>query len=373
MDEIRSEFPIVNEMAYFDIAYGNSLPNCVREAMILFMSISQKNGVLTTHGHTREKIQETRLSFAKLINAQTSEIAFVKNTSEGLNFAANGIKFNEGNNVVINELEHKNNIFCWLRLRKKGVEIRIVPQKNGRIEISDIANYVDSKTKVVAISSTTNLGFRFDLLKLGKICRENSSYLVVDAIQSLGIEPLDVKKAGVSILSSSSHKGLLGPHGVGFFYCSDEIIDEIESTNVAGSCYEPSNNPRNAKLKHSAERFEGGNYNEVGICGVAAALEFIGKMDMVAVAKHSFALSEKFRDGLSTLGVNVTSSPIKAERSHIVTFNIANKTIPEIIEVMEINRIRVSGHYGVIRASFAHYNTEEEVDRALTVIERIIE
>jgi len=372
MDEIRSEFPIVKEMAYFDIAFGNSLPNCVKEAMTSFISIIQKEGVSVAHAHTRKKIDEARISFGKLINAQPSEIAFVKNTSEGLNFAANGIKYKKGDNVVINELEHKNNVFCWLRLNKKGIDVRVVPQKNGRVEIDDITSNVDSRTRAVAVASTTNLGFRFDLHELGKVCRENSAHLVVDGIQSLGIEPLDVKKAGIDMLSSSSHKGLLGPHGIGFFYCNDDIIDDIEPTNVAGSCYEPFEDPKTAKLKHSAEKFEGGNYNEVGICGVAAALDFIEKMDMAAVYKHSFTLSEKFRDGLLKLDANVTSSPKKTERSHISTFNIPGKTIPEIRDFLEKNRIRVSGHYGIIRASFDHYNTEGEVDKALKVIEKIM-
>lgn len=372
MDQIRAEFPITKEMAYFDIAYGNSLPNCVVKAMTEFLAINQKSGVSVTHEFTRKKIDESRRSFSKLIKAKPSEIAFVKNTSEGLNFAANGIRFRRGDNVVLNELEHKNNLFCWLRLGEKGVDARLVRQKSGRIKIDDIVKEIDSKTRVVAVASTTNLGFRFDLQRLGEVCEDNSAYLVVDAIQSLGIEPMDVGRANVDMLSSSSHKGLLGPHGVGFFYCKEEIINDIEPTNVAGSCYEPSDDLRETKLKHSAERFEGGNYNEVGICGVAAALDFIEKMNLEVVAKHSFYLSERFREGLLSLDADVTSSPYKTERSHIVTFNVPGRTSQQVMALLEKERIRVSAHYGVVRASFAHYNTEEEVDGALESIGKIM-
>ncbi len=371
MDQIRAEFPITEKMAYFDIAYGNSLPNCVVKAMTEFLAINQRSGVSVTHEFTRKKIDESRSSFSKLIKAKPSEIAFIKNTSEGLNFAANGIRFRRGDNIVLNELEHKNNIFCWLRLAEKGVDVRLVHQKSGRIKLDDIVKAVDSKTRVVAVASTTNLGFRFDLRRLGEVCEDNSAYLVVDAIQSLGIEPMDVGRANVDMLSSSSHKGLLGPHGIGFFYCKEEIINDIKPTNVASSCYEPSNNPRETKLKHSAERFEGGNYNEVGICGVAAALDFIEKMNLEIVASHSFYLSERFREGLLSLDADVTSSPYRAERSHIVTFNVPGRAPQQVMALLEKERIRVSAHYEVVRASFAHYNTEEEVDGALESIGKI--
>jgi len=371
INEIRTQFPIVNEMAYFDIAYGNPLPKCTRDAMTLFMSILQKKGCSIARAKAYEKLDEARYNFANLINASVSEIAFVKNTSEGLNFAANGIQFNPGDNVVLNELEHLNNTFCWLRLRKKDVEVRIVPQNNGIVEVDEIASNVDSRTKAVAVASTTNLGFRFDLEKLGKICKENSAYFIVDAIQSLGIEPLDVKKVGVDMLSSSAHKGLLGPHGIGFFYCNEEILDEIEPLNVARTCYEPFEDPRTAKLKYSAVKFEGGNYNYAGVYGVAAGLKLLEQMDIDEVAKHSFELSEKFRKELITLGVNVTNSPKKEERSHIVTFNLPGKSVEKVKNILDENNVRVSAHYGVVRASFTHYNTIDEVKKALKILEEI--
>ncbi len=370
-EQIRAEFPITEKMAYFDIAYGNSLPNCTVDAMVEFMSINQNYGVWVSHEHTRGKIAESRRLFAGLINARPEEIAIVKNTSEGLNFAANGIRFRRGDNVVLNELEHKNNLLCWLRLAEKGVKVRLVRQRRGRVEVDDIAKEVDSKTRVVAVASTTNLGFRFDLRRLGEICERHSAHLVVDAIQSLGIEPMDVKGVKLAMLSSSSHKGLLGPHGVGFFYCDREVMDEIRPTSVAASCYEPSDDLGAARLKSSAERFEGGNYNEVGICGVAAALEFLSKMDIGAVARHSFGLSERLREGLISRDMEVTSSPQREERSHILTFNVPGRTAQEVVNLLEKTRIRVSGHYGVVRASFDHFNTEQEVDRAIETIGKI--
>ena len=188
--EIKSEFPITNEMVFLDIAFGNPLPNCVVNAINTFLLDVQKRGILKNE--YLEKGENVRKKFSSLINAQPSEIAFVKNTSEGLNIAANGIKFNRGDNVIINELEHGSNFYPWINLRKKNVNVKIVPQRNGDLKLEDIETMIDSKTKAVSISSIQYQGFKVDLKKLSKICRENSVYLVVDAIQSLGNEPMDV-------------------------------------------------------------------------------------------------------------------------------------------------------------------------------------
>lgn len=370
-EEFRAEFPILEKMAYLNIAHGNPISNSVREAMNRFIQLQQMKGIMIARPQAYGVIEEVRVKIANLINGHPHEIALVKNTSEGLNLAAHGIDFKSGDNVVLNELEHLNNTFCWLRLKKKGVEVRIVPQRNGRVEIEHIADMIDSKTKGVAIASTTNLGFRFDLEKLGDIVRDYPAYLVVDAIQSLGIEPMDVKKTGIDMLSSSAHKGLLGPHGIGFFYCSEDIIDEITPMSVARTCYENYDNPLNAKLKKTAVRFEGGNYNYIGVYGISAGLDLLHKLDLEKSRKYSFELSDRFREGLKSIGASVRDSPIEKERSHIVTFTLPGKSVGAVNQMLDERRVRVSSLYGAIRASFAPYNTINEVERALEKVKEI--
>jgi cysteine desulfurase/selenocysteine lyase len=362
VEEIREEFPIVNSMRYWDIAYGNPVPNCVRDSMGAYLRDVQQNGVSVERARAMELVEDVRAGFARLIGAKPDEIALVKNTSEGLNIAANGIRFEREDNVVLNELEHPNNLFCWLRLREKGVEVRMAPKKGGRVSIDDIASCIDSKTRAVAIASTTNLGFRFDLKELGEICDDNSSHLVVDAVQSLGIEPMNVKETGISVLSTSAHKGLLGPHGIGFLYCSEEIIDEVEPAYVAGISYDKYDNPLKAELKKTGKKFEYGNYNYIAVHGVLPALHLLQEVGVEGIHLHTKRLADKFREELQQMDATILDSPVPKERSHIVTFRVPGYSVEEAKTKLEENRIRVSSHYGEMRASFALFNTEEEIE-----------
>jgi len=205
--EIEEEFPIIKEINYLNIAYGSPLAKSVQKAIYDFLSNLKTKGV--DKKKYFEDLDTLRKESAILLKCNPEEIAFIKNTSEGLNIAANGIPIKRGDNVVLNDLEHPNNVYPWLNLRNRGVDIRFVPSNGRRVDANDFYDYIDDNTKVVSVGSITSLGFRFDLEKLGKICEENGSYLVVDAIQSLGIEPFDVKKYGIDLLSSSCHKGLL--------------------------------------------------------------------------------------------------------------------------------------------------------------------
>ena len=362
VEKIREEFPIVDSMRYWDIAYGNPVPNCVRDAMGAYLRDVQRNGVSVERARAMELVEEVRAGFARLIGARPEEIALVKNTSEGLNMAACGIRFERGDNVVLNELEHPNNLFCWLRLREKGVEIRMAPKKEGRVSMDDIAARIDSRTRAVAIASTTNLGFRFDLEELGEICREHSSHLVVDAVQSLGTEPLNVKQAGVTMLSTSAHKGLLGPHGIGFFYCREDAMEDLDATYVAGISYEKYDDPFKAELKKTGKKFEFGNYNYIAVHGVKPGLHLLEEVGVEEIHLHTRRLADKFREELRQMDATILDSPLPKERSHIVTFRVPGYSVEEVRTRLEENRIRVSSHYGEIRASFALFNTEEEIE-----------
>ena len=370
-DLMESEFPLVKEIVYLDIAFGNPLPNCVRKAITSFLSDVRKRGIMKNE--YAEKGEEVRGKFASLINADPAEIAFIKNTSEGINIAANGIKFNPGDNIIINELEHGSNYFPWINVKNKDIEVKIVPHRNGTVRIDDIASEIDSRTRAVSISSIQYQGFKANLQRLGEVCRENSAYLVVDAIQSLGIEPMDVKKVGVDMMSAQCHKGLLGPHGIGFFYCSDEIVEDIHPPYVSTASYEsgdPRLPPRMLKPLHkkTAGRFEYGCQNYLGFHAMDAALDLLHRVGVRNIASKTFELAERFRVELGSIGCETLDSPDIKERSHIVMFNVPNKSFGEVASSLGDNGIRVSGRHPGVRASFGLYNSTSDVERTIEAI-----
>ena len=369
---LRSEFPIVNEITYLDMAYGNPLAMSVRWAIEEFMEAFQRDGVSIARPRAYKVLEEVRTRFAAIVGAEASEISFVKNTSEGLNITASGLRVEAGDNIILNELEHPNNTHCWNLLQKKGVEIRNVPQKDGRVDVEDINATIDAKTRAVTIASTTNMGFRFDLEKVGAACKEHSALLVVDAVQSLGIEPLDVKKTGVDVFSASAHKGLLGPHGIGFFYCSKEAIKEISPPYVASISYIKNPSTGEAALKKTAARYEYGNYNYLGGHAMVPALDILEKIGVKNIYLHSFELAEAFRKGLNALDVTLLDSPFREEKSNIVAFKIDGRESLDVREELLKRGVMLSAHYGDLRASFALFNNNHDIDIALEALSNII-
>ncbi len=372
VDELRGEFPVMERLTYLDMAYGNPLANSVRAAMEEYLEAFQRDGVSVARARAYGVLEEVRAKFAALVGAEASEVAFVKNTSEGLNIAAAGLRIAEGENVVINELEHPNNTHCWNLLKGKGVEIRTVPQSEGRVDVEDINAAIDSKTRAVTIASTTNMGFRFDLERVGRACHDHSALLIVDAVQSLGIEPLDVKKAGVDVFSTSVHKGLLGPHGIGFFYCSRNALEEIESPYVAGISYEQSPDSGEARLKGSAARFEYGNYNYLAGHAMMPALSILEKAGVHNIHGHCMELANVFREGIGDIGVVVLDSPEESERSNIVAFKVEGRDSGEVRERLLERNVMLSAHYGDLRASFALFNNHSDVEIALKALGKVI-
>ena len=372
VDELRSEFPVLERLTYLDMAYGNPMANSVRDTMEEYLEAFQRDGVSVARVRAYIVLEEVRAKFASLMGVQASEVAFVKNTSEGLNIAASGLQVEAGDNIVLNELEHPNNTHCWNLLREKGVEARTVPQREGRVDVADIIAAIDPKTRAVAVASTTNMGFRFDLERIGKACHEESALLIVDAVQSLGIEPFDARKAGVDVFSTSAHKGLLGPHGIGFLSCNEEALGQINPPYVAGISYEKNPGTGEVMLKRTAARFEYGNYNYIAGHAMVTALGILDKVGVGNIYHHCLELAKVFREGIEELGVTVLDSPAESERTNIVAFKVEGRESAEVRQRLLDRDVMLSAHYGDLRASFALFNKESDVETALKALGKVV-
>jgi selenocysteine lyase/cysteine desulfurase len=166
-----------------------------------------------------DRVEQVRARIAALIGADASEIAFTKNTSEGLNIAANAIPFAPGDNVLMVEGDHPNNAYAFLNLRRKGVEVRFLPMKGETATADIFAPHIDGRTRAISLSHVTfHAGHRFDIEGIGKLANAKGIYLVVDAMQSVGVVPLDAGGSGASMIAFGCHKGLLVPQGLGVLY-----------------------------------------------------------------------------------------------------------------------------------------------------------
>jgi selenocysteine lyase/cysteine desulfurase len=192
----REQFPITKDWIYFDIANMNSPPVCVTKALARYFAAIQKRGGDKSQWLT--EVEATRRKAATLLDCDVEEIAFVKNTSEGLNIAANAIAWRAGDNVVIPAREHPNNVFPWLNLQRRGVEVRMVPETGTWIDADSLKPFVDERTRVVAVADVSfHPGQRNDIEGICALCREYGAHVIVDGVQAVGLLQVKLHEHGI--------------------------------------------------------------------------------------------------------------------------------------------------------------------------------
>lgn len=289
MAYFREEFPILEHTNFLDVAHKASVPNPVVRATQAFYEDVQASGG-GKHGWTA-RVEEVRTAVAGLINARPGQIAFVVNTSYGMNLLAHGMAFRAGDNVVIGDQEHENNDFPWTNLAEQGLEVRRVGSIRHRFAVAEVAACVDDRTCAVSLSHVYPAsGFVPDLAAIGRLCRERDVLLFVDAVQSLGAVHIDVERLMVDGLATSGHKWLLGPYGAGFMYASDRFLSRSRPAFAAKLYSREDGAPFNTALAPDARRWELGSLNYAGIYGLHASLAMILSVGTEAIEAHIGAL-----------------------------------------------------------------------------------
>ena len=343
----------------------------VQTAMTGFLEDATVNGAVNAKLWEAEA-EICRDAAAQLLNANTTEIAFMKNTTQGILIAANGIDWQAGDNVVTTAVEFPANVYPWWSLKERyGVQTRMVPERAGRIHVEDVASAIDERTRVVTISHVEFAsGFRNDIQALGEICREGDIWFVVDAIQSLGAIEVDVKSANIDILAADGHKWLLAPEGAAIFYCADEKRERLINTNVGWASVV---NPRDflnydLTQKPDATRFEEGSYNSVGLYGLRAAIELLLEIGIPAIEAHLLELTGHLIAGLEAKGYHIITPRTDSERAGIVIFDSDRLTPTEIYEILYAENIVTAERGTGVRVSPHFYNTTSEIERLLEVL-----
>ncbi len=367
----RNQFPVTETYIYMNHAGVAPLSRRVREAMAGFIEDATVNGAVNAEDWA-ETAEVCRAAAAQLINADPTEIAFMKNTTQGILIAANGIDWQEGDNVVTTAVEFPANVYPWWRLKERyGVQTRMVPEQDGRISIEDIAAAIDGRTRALTISHVEFAsGFRNDIQALGELCRERNIWFIVDAIQSLGAIEVDVKSCNVDILAADGHKWLLAPEGAAIFYCADEKREQLINTNIGWASVV---NPRDfldydLTQKPDATRFEEGSYNSVGLYGLNAAIDLLLDIGIPTIETHILELTAGLIAGLEAKGYRVITPKKDLERAGIVIFESAQHTPAEIYEMLHAENIITAERGSGVRVSPHFYNTTSEVERLLEVL-----
>ena len=373
LEKIRKEFPVTEELIFFDHARVAPLPERVRKVVTTFVEDATRFG--TAHYETwMIGIEQSRKSFARLINAGTDEVAFVKNTSEGLSIVANGLDWKSGDNVVIPDIEFPANVYPWWNLKRLGVETRMVHAVEGRVLFDDLVKQADARTRLISISSVEcNSGFRCDLNRIGAFCKEKDILFCVDAIQSLGILTIDVKRDHIDFLSADGHKWMLSVEGLGGFYISREVLEKVYPVTVGWGNMVNAADYMNYEFvfRPDAQRFEEGSPNTMSIHAFGAALDLLLETGIENIEQRVMALGDTILEQLQRRGLNIYSSTRPEERSGNIAF-VMNQDISRLYEWMLENKVKLTVRDGLVRLSPHFYNSEEEILRFFDLLDKYL-
>src|SRR5262249_51340736 len=259
-------------------------------------------------------------------------------------------------------------------LRSRGVEVQLVASRGPRVDLDDLRAALDGRTRLVSLSFVEYAsGFRNDLDAVGGLCRERGVYFFVDAIQGLGVLPLDVRRTPVDFLSADGHKWLLGPEGAGVFYIRRDLVDLLRPISVGWNSVVGAwdFSTIDLTLKPHAGRWENGTLNVGGIAALGASLELLLEIGIEAIEKRVLELTDYLCERALTSGIEVFSSRLPGDRSGIVSLTVSGD-VKEIVRRCRAAGIVVNQRAGRLRVSPHCYNTHEELDRLVEVLNRSV-
>lgn len=374
LSEARADFPIVHRRAYLNASSLAPLSNRVVGAVNAQLCDLQLHGRNNSPFRVHFAETEIRPAIARLIGAEPEEIAFVKNTTEGLNIVANGIDWRPGDNVIIANIEYPSNVYCWLNLQRRGVEIRWVDAKarDGRVLVDDIRALMDARTRLVSVSCVQfSTGFRQDMQATGQLCHERGVLLNYDAIQAAGVLEIDASRTHFDFMSAGGHKWLAAPMGTGFFYCRASALERLHPHGIGpGSMTNEETDIEYdlGLMQPNARRFEEALPNYPGLWGLHASLSTIAALGAKVTEAHALRLTEQAIEGARRKGYQIRSPLGTGERSGILCFRHPAITSEAVNARLIEAGVDVTVRQGNLRIAPHFYNDPSDIDRLIDAL-----
>ncbi len=379
---LRELMPVSKRYAYFDHAAVGPIPRPTAQAIQRWTDQSLFQGDVCWPEWSAGAAR-LRISAAKLLDCQSSEIALIPNTTFGINMIAQGYRWSGSpctESVVVLSNEFSSNLLPWLALERRGVEVRRVPvDESGVVSLDALCDAIDGTTRLVAVSWVGYFsGFRMDLAKLCERVHHAGAQLFVDAIQGLGVFSLNTREIPIDYLAADGHKWMLGPEGAGLLFIRQKNLERLEplmqgwgSLQMAGQ-FQTSN----MVLKNDASRYEGGSANHVGQLGLAESLQVLldhgCNLADNPIADAVLENAANIEEGLKSIGANVfrAKSSVQSENelSGIVTFEVAGADPNELRRYLLQEEIVVSVRHGRLRVATHAYNDQDDIQRLITAV-----
>lgn len=385
--DYRKDFPLLmqNKIIYIDNAATSQRPQCVIDAEGDFYKNYNANplrGLYSLSVEATEVYENAREAVRNFIGAEkSSEIIFTRNTTESLNLAAYSYGLSnvkKGDEIVVSIMEHHSDLLPWQMVAKTcGAELKFIEcAKDGSIDLEKVKELITSRTKIVAMTQVSNvLGREYPVKEIAKLVHEKGAVMVVDGAQSTPHMRVDVTDLDADFFAFSGHK-LLAPMGIGVLYGKEELLEKMPPFLSGGEMID-SVTRTSAVYAELPHKFEAGTVNAAGAAGLKAAIDYIEKVGFDYIGEREIALTSRAIEKMKKIPhVNIIGSENADEHTGIVTFTIDNVHPHDISEILAADGIAVrAGHHcaqpllthlglnSTARASFAFYNTEDEVDK----------
>jgi cysteine desulfurase / selenocysteine lyase len=386
---IQREFPGLSGKTYLNagalsVAPQRAIQAMERMAAIASAQVDANSGQIW--GEFDAMLKSARQNAAWLIKAEESEIALAESTTRGMTIAADAIPLAKGDRVLLCDMEYPAVALPWVQKQQTvGIEIDVVPNRNGEVRVEDFAARIAPRTTVIAISSVQwTSGYRCDLAAMSKLCRDHGIFLVVDAIQQLGAIPIDVKATPADFIACGGHKWLNSPFGMGFLYVNRDTMPRLNPLTAGLMGTVPPEGGWGAYLEspdaqavreyaflNEARRYEvGGTTNFGGAAALGSSLSLIRELGKDAIAEQVHTLTDRLVAELARIGVRVVTKLDREHRAGIVSFDLGsaerNRKLAKDLESKKIVvSVRYSAGVGGVRVCCQFYNSIEDVDRLI--------
>lgn len=374
----RERMPVAERWAWLDHAAVAPLSGPAATALGDFAEEASRQGAASWSDWAAE-LEQFRDELADWWGGHRDEIALVPNTSFGINVVAQGLRWRRGDNVVIPAGEFPANIFPWQNQRRRGVELRVVALgPGGAVDIDALIAAIDGRTRIVAASWVGYAsGYRVDLEQLVERVHRAGALILLDAIQALGVFPLDLAELPIDFLAADGHKWLLGPEGAGVLFIRRQHLDVLDPLLVGWNSVRSAHRFAAAELflKPDASRWEIGSQNIAGMRALRGSVQLLRAISSAhgrwAIAERVLELAGRLEEGLRGLGASVGTASVAAHRSGIVPFALAGESPQRIRRMAAQQQVAVSCRGIGVRASLHGYNNLEDIQRLIDVLGRL--
>jgi cysteine desulfurase / selenocysteine lyase len=377
--DISDDFP-TSEKIYLNNASVSLMPtqsiDAMKEFLITYNSIGPDSK--ESEPFVNDKLRNVRKTIAKIISCQPDEVVLTQSTTDGINFVANGLSFDDDSNMIIRGMthEHHSNFYPWIKLQEKISIQNLSIDDNGFFKLDDLESLVNDKTKLVALSHVLyNTGAIIPVEEIGKILEDKVPFFI-DSAQSIGcIGDIDVSKIKCDFMSFNGSKWLCGPMGTGLFYCKRNSSELLEPKTIGGESaiiYDDSK----LAYKELPDKFQTGFRNYVGIVGLESSAKYLLKFGMNNIREKNQYLSNVFREELSKIPNIILYGPEDPNiRTSIVSFNIKGFDSQQVVDKLEkqniILAVREIMDQKIVRASPHFFNTESQILDVIDAIKKL--